>query len=242
MQLEDADGIIEGLRQRGLTSFMVRTLCMTCCACCDQLAAISLLFSEEQWHRRHAAHICPSPAPSAVQSGMDNVRNITGSPIAGIDPHELIDTRPLCHGARRSQAVSFQGMCCIQRLAWHWLAWGCYACCTMLGLALSALMQCQIAARQQPSPPRIPTRPCAALNDAITSQGAGNAALTNLPRKINIGISSSRDDFAHCHINDVGLKVSGWVACCAGALTVRGHMTGGRGQASHSSRGVRSCA
>ncbi|PRW21087.1 ferredoxin--nitrite reductase [Chlorella sorokiniana] len=97
IQLEDADRIIEGLRQRGLTSFM---------------------------------------------SGMDNVRNITGSPIAGIDPHELIDTRPLCH----------------------------------------------------------------ALNDAITSQGAGNAALTNLPRKINIGISSSRDDFAHCHINDVGLK------------------------------------
>lgn len=30
---------------------------------------------------------------------MDNVRNITGSPIAGIDPHELVDTRPLCHGA-----------------------------------------------------------------------------------------------------------------------------------------------
>ncbi len=32
--------------------------------------------------------------------GMDNVRNITGSPIAGIDPHELLDTRPLCHGER----------------------------------------------------------------------------------------------------------------------------------------------
>jgi ferredoxin-nitrite reductase len=27
---------------------------------------------------------------------MDNVRNITGNPLAGIDPHELIDTRPLC--------------------------------------------------------------------------------------------------------------------------------------------------
>ncbi|KAL4420573.1 hypothetical protein ABPG75_010229 [Micractinium tetrahymenae] len=95
--LEDADSIIAGLQQRGLTSFM---------------------------------------------SGMDNVRNITGSPIAGIDPHELLDTRPLCH----------------------------------------------------------------ALNAAITNNGAGNAALTNLPRKINIGISSSRDDYAHCHINDVGLK------------------------------------
>jgi len=27
-------------------------------------------------------------------SGADNIRNITGSPTAGIDPHELIDTRP----------------------------------------------------------------------------------------------------------------------------------------------------
>ncbi len=29
-------------------------------------------------------------------SGADNVRNITGSPTAGIDPRELIDVRPLC--------------------------------------------------------------------------------------------------------------------------------------------------
>lgn len=28
-------------------------------------------------------------------SGADNIRNVTGSPLAGIDPHELIDTRPL---------------------------------------------------------------------------------------------------------------------------------------------------
>lgn len=32
---------------------------------------------------------------TSVQSGMDNVRNITGSPMAGIDGDELIDTRPL---------------------------------------------------------------------------------------------------------------------------------------------------
>jgi ferredoxin-nitrite reductase len=30
-------------------------------------------------------------------SGADNIRNITGSPTAGIDPRELIDTRPLAH-------------------------------------------------------------------------------------------------------------------------------------------------
>ncbi|MGQ4646278.1 ferredoxin--nitrite reductase [Lyngbya aestuarii] len=32
---------------------------------------------------------------TSVQSGMDNVRNITGSPVAGIDAEELIDTRDL---------------------------------------------------------------------------------------------------------------------------------------------------
>lgn len=39
----------------------------------------------------------------------------------------------------------------------------------------------------------------------ITNHGKGNPELVNLPRKINIGISSTRDDFAHTHINDVGL-------------------------------------
>jgi len=32
---------------------------------------------------------------TSVQSGMDNVRNITGSPVAGLDADELIDTRAL---------------------------------------------------------------------------------------------------------------------------------------------------
>lgn len=41
----------------------------------------------------------------------------------------------------------------------------------------------------------------------ITNSGLGNPELANLPRKLNIGLSTSRDDFAHCHINDVGLKV-----------------------------------
>ena len=36
---------------------------------------------------------------SSVQTGMDNVRNMTGSPIAGIDPHEYIDVRQLNYGA-----------------------------------------------------------------------------------------------------------------------------------------------
>jgi ferredoxin-nitrite reductase len=39
---------------------------------------------------------------TSVQSGMDNVRNITGSPVAGIDADELYDTREL---ARQVQAM-----------------------------------------------------------------------------------------------------------------------------------------
>lgn len=32
---------------------------------------------------------------TTTMSGMDNVRNLTSSPIAGVDPHELMDVRPL---------------------------------------------------------------------------------------------------------------------------------------------------
>lgn len=31
---------------------------------------------------------------TSLQSGMDNVRNPVGNPLAGIDPLEIIDTRP----------------------------------------------------------------------------------------------------------------------------------------------------
>ena len=32
---------------------------------------------------------------TSFMTGMDNVRNLTGSPIAGLDPHELMDVRPM---------------------------------------------------------------------------------------------------------------------------------------------------
>ncbi len=76
---------------------------------------------------------------TSVQSGMDNVRNITGSPVAGIDADELIDTRELA-------------------------------------------MQVQ---------------------DMITSNGVGNPAFTNLPRKFNIAIAGCRDNSVHAEINDI---------------------------------------
>lgn len=78
---------------------------------------------------------------SSLQSGMDSVRNMVGSPIAGLDPHEIIDTRPLCY----------------------------------------------------------------AINEMLTEGGKGRAEIANLPRKFNIAVSGSRDDFAHTHINDIGL-------------------------------------
>lgn len=82
---------------------------------------------------------------SSYQSGMDSVRNLTGSPIAGIDPHEQLDVRPLLR----------------------------------------------------------------AMNAALHGpQGEGNPEFANLPRKLNVAVSPSRDDFPHCHINDVGLEAT----------------------------------
>ena len=34
---------------------------------------------------------------TARQTGHDNIRNVFGHPLAGVDPDELFDTRPLCH-------------------------------------------------------------------------------------------------------------------------------------------------
>ena len=83
---------------------------------------------------------------TTFQSALDNVRNMVGSPLAGIDDKELVDTRIYAN----------------------------------------------------------------ALNDLVSldpvTQTRGNPAWGNLPRKFNIAISGSRDDFAHTHINDIGLQ------------------------------------
>lgn len=82
---------------------------------------------------------------TSFQSALDNVRNMVGSPLAGIDDKELVDTRELCN----------------------------------------------------------------AINDLVSldpvSGTRGNPMWGNLPRKFNIAISGSRDDFAHTDINDIGL-------------------------------------
>jgi len=83
---------------------------------------------------------------TSIQSALDNVRNLVGSPLAGIDEHEMVDTRPFCE----------------------------------------------------------------ALNDLISlnkeTGERGNPVWGNLPRKFNIAVSGGRDDYAHTHINDIGLQ------------------------------------
>jgi len=50
---------------------------------------------------------------------------------------------------------------------------------------------------------------CNALNDLVSldpvTNTRGNPVWANLPRKFNICVSGSRDDYAHTHINDIGL-------------------------------------
>ena len=83
---------------------------------------------------------------TSFHSALDNVRNMVGSPLAGIDNLGMVDTRPICE----------------------------------------------------------------ALNDLITlnkeTGQRGNPVWSNLPRKFNIAVSGSRDDYAHTHINDIGFQ------------------------------------
>eukprot|EP00325_Prymnesiales_sp_UTEX-LB-985_P017488 CAMPEP_0174754728 /NCGR_PEP_ID=MMETSP1094-20130205/105881_1 /TAXON_ID=156173 /ORGANISM="Chrysochromulina brevifilum, Strain UTEX LB 985" /LENGTH=659 /DNA_ID=CAMNT_0015960607 /DNA_START=52 /DNA_END=2031 /DNA_ORIENTATION=+ len=83
---------------------------------------------------------------TSFHSALDNVRNMVGSPLAGIDDQEQVDTRPFTE----------------------------------------------------------------ALNDVITlnkeTGERGNPVWCNLPRKFNIAVSGSRDDYAHTHINDIGFQ------------------------------------
>lgn len=64
----------------------------------------------------------------------------------------------------------------------------------------------------------VDTRPLTnALNDLVSfdpvTETRGNPQWANLPRKFNIAVSGSRDDYAHTHINDIGLQA------CAHAKT-----------------------
>ena len=55
-----------------------------------QLYGIRLENVPDHWKALRGAGIF------SLQAGMDNVRNLVGNPIAGIDPEEIVDTRPFC--------------------------------------------------------------------------------------------------------------------------------------------------
>lgn len=46
---------------------------------------------------------------TSLQSGMDNVRNPVGNPLAGIDPHEIVDTRPYTNLLSQYVTANFLG-------------------------------------------------------------------------------------------------------------------------------------
>lgn len=105
-----------------------------------QLRGIKLDHAEEIIEGLHARN------QTSFHSALDNVRNMVGSPLAGIDDKEMVDTRDLCND----------------------------------------------------------------LNDLISLDRVtgtrGNPTWGNMPRKFNIAVSGSRDDYAHTHINDIGLQ------------------------------------
>lgn len=44
------------------------------------------------------------------------------------------------------------------------------------------------------------------IDNMYTNFGAGNPEFGNMPRKFNIALSGTRDDFSHTNINDIGLQ------------------------------------
>jgi len=57
---------------------------------------------------------------SSLQSGMDNVRNPVGNPLAGIDPHEIVDTTPFCRALNDYIINSGKGNVDITNLPRKW--------------------------------------------------------------------------------------------------------------------------
>ena len=53
---------------------------------------------------------------TSLQSGMDNVRNPVGNPLAGIDPHEIVDTRPFTNLISQFVTANSQGNTSISNL------------------------------------------------------------------------------------------------------------------------------
>lgn len=57
---------------------------------------------------------------TSLQSGMDNVRNPVGNPLAGIDPHEIVDTRPFTNLLSQFVTANSRGNTAVTNLPRKW--------------------------------------------------------------------------------------------------------------------------
>lgn len=57
---------------------------------------------------------------TSLQSGMDNVRNPVGNPLAGIDPQEIVDTRPYTNLLSQYVTANFRGNVAVTNLPRKW--------------------------------------------------------------------------------------------------------------------------
>lgn len=57
---------------------------------------------------------------TSLQSGMDNIRNPVGNPLAGIDPHEIVDTRPYANLLSQLATANSRGNTALTNLPRKW--------------------------------------------------------------------------------------------------------------------------
>jgi ferredoxin-nitrite reductase len=93
MRLRLPQGIINSTQMRTLADIVQRYGADGCADVTTrqnlQLRGIRIEDIPDIFNQLHVAEL------TSIQSGMDNVRNVTGSPVSGIDADELIDTREL---------------------------------------------------------------------------------------------------------------------------------------------------
>ena len=63
---------------------------------------------------------CADVGLCSLQSGLDNVRNATGNPLAGFDPHEIVDTRPITRALQDYVTGGGRGNALIANLPRKW--------------------------------------------------------------------------------------------------------------------------
>jgi ferredoxin-nitrite reductase len=92
MRLKLPNGLLNSTQARYLASVIEKYGDDGCCDITTrqniQLRGVELKDAPEILRRLEELNLC------SLQSGLDNVRNATGNPLAGFDPREIVDTRP----------------------------------------------------------------------------------------------------------------------------------------------------